>query len=166
LPIKSSRLTCTRSNCVRNARNVASAMRPLPNRSRKTVLFVTELLQSLGNGHANAREPRRNRSQQRKINNHDRGILPADFYPPPRFEPGVASKRRAELRSEVSQGPCVLQQVHAGQFGAVAARARKKAEGRRKKEKTEVWTASRATFVARDVCEVVRKVARPTKKGE
>jgi hypothetical protein len=31
------------------------------------VLFVTELLQSLGNGHANARQPRRNRSRQRKI---------------------------------------------------------------------------------------------------
>jgi len=42
-------------------------MRPLPNRSRKPVLFVTELLQSLGNGHANDREPRRNRRQQSKI---------------------------------------------------------------------------------------------------
>ena len=31
------------------------------------MLFVTELLQSLGNGHANEREPRRNRSQQSKI---------------------------------------------------------------------------------------------------
>jgi hypothetical protein len=31
------------------------------------VLFVTELLQSLGNGHANERQPRRNRSQQSKI---------------------------------------------------------------------------------------------------
>ena len=29
------------------------------------MLFVTELLQSLGNGHANERQPRRNRSQQR-----------------------------------------------------------------------------------------------------
>src|SRR5437870_13429792 len=67
LPIKSSRPTCTRSSCVRNARNVAGAMRPLPNRSRKSVLFVTELLQSLGNGHANERKPRRNRSQQSKI---------------------------------------------------------------------------------------------------
>src|SRR5947208_3503839 len=42
-------------------------MRPLPNRSRKYVLFVTELLQSLANGHANERQPRRNRSQQSKI---------------------------------------------------------------------------------------------------
>jgi hypothetical protein len=67
LPIKRSRLICTRSNCVRNARNVANAMRPLPNRSRKSVLFVTELLQSLGNSPANEREPRRNRSDQRKI---------------------------------------------------------------------------------------------------
>src|SRR6266581_9121419 len=56
-----------RSSCVRNARNVASAMRPLPNRSRKPVLFVTELLQSLGNGRANESELRRNRSRQRKI---------------------------------------------------------------------------------------------------
>ncbi len=31
------------------------------------MLFVTELLQSLGNGHANERRPRRNRSQQPKI---------------------------------------------------------------------------------------------------
>jgi hypothetical protein len=67
LPIKSSRLICTRSSCVRNARNVAGALRPLPNRSRKPLLFVTELLQSLENGHANERAPRRNRSQQRKI---------------------------------------------------------------------------------------------------
>jgi len=52
---------------VRNARNVASAMRPPPNRNRKSVLFVTELLQSLGNSLANEREPRRNRSRQRKI---------------------------------------------------------------------------------------------------
>src|SRR5436190_6347053 len=42
-------------------------MRPLPNRSRKPVLFVTELLQSLGNGRANEREPPRNRSEQGKI---------------------------------------------------------------------------------------------------
>src|SRR5438093_3798368 len=42
-------------------------MRPLPSRSRKPVLFVTELLQSLGDGHANERQPRRNRSQQSKI---------------------------------------------------------------------------------------------------
>ena len=34
---------------------------------QKAVLFVTELLQSLGNGHANERKPRPNRSQQRKI---------------------------------------------------------------------------------------------------
>jgi hypothetical protein len=33
------------------------------------VLFVTELLQSLGNGHANERRQRRNRSRQRKIDN-------------------------------------------------------------------------------------------------
>jgi hypothetical protein len=31
------------------------------------VLFVTELLQSLGKAHANERKPRRNRSQQSKI---------------------------------------------------------------------------------------------------
>src|SRR6266480_3419518 len=49
----------------RNAKNVASALRPLPNRSRKPVLFVTELLQSPGNGHANEREQRRNRSENR-----------------------------------------------------------------------------------------------------
>jgi len=69
LPIKSTRPTCTRSSCVRNARNGANAMRPLPNRSRKPVLFVTELLQGLGNGHANERAPQRNRSQQSKIDN-------------------------------------------------------------------------------------------------
>ena len=40
---------------------------PLPNRSRKSVPFVMELLQSLGNRHANERQPRRNRSQQSKI---------------------------------------------------------------------------------------------------
>jgi len=40
---------------------------PLPNRSRKSVLFVTELLQSLGNGQANERAPRQSRSQQSKI---------------------------------------------------------------------------------------------------
>src|SRR5439155_22263497 len=67
LPIKSSGLICTRSSCVRNARNGVSAMRPLPNRSRKPVLFVKEPLKRLGNGRANEREPRRNRSQQRKI---------------------------------------------------------------------------------------------------
>src|SRR5437667_3530313 len=65
LPIKSTRPICTRSNCPRNARNVVNAMRPLPNRSRKPVLFVTELLQSLRNGHVNEREPRRNRSENR-----------------------------------------------------------------------------------------------------
>src|SRR6266487_1667575 len=64
LPIKSSRRICTRSSCVRNARNVASALPPLPNRSRKSLLFVRELFQSLGNGQANERAPRRNRSQQ------------------------------------------------------------------------------------------------------
>ena len=70
LPIKSSRRICTRSSCVRNARNGAIAPRPLPKRrSRKSVLFVTELLQSLGNGHANESRPRRNRSQQPKIDN-------------------------------------------------------------------------------------------------
>ena len=63
LPIKSSRPICTKSS---SARNVASAPRPLPNKSRKSVLFVMELLQSLGNAHANERRPRRNRSQQRK----------------------------------------------------------------------------------------------------
>jgi hypothetical protein len=67
LPIKSSRPICTRSSCAKNARNVASAQRPFPNRSRKSLLFVSELLQSLGNGHANEGRPRRNRSQQRKI---------------------------------------------------------------------------------------------------
>ena len=66
LPIKSTRPICTRSSCVRNARNGASALRPLPNRSRKSVLFVTELLQSLRNGHANERQPQRNRSQRRE----------------------------------------------------------------------------------------------------
>ena len=65
LPIKSSRPICTRSSCVKNARNVANAMRPLPNRRRKSVLFVTELLQSPGNGHANERQPRRNRSRSK-----------------------------------------------------------------------------------------------------
>src|SRR5205807_3662718 len=65
LPIKSSRPICTRSSCVRNARNVANALRPLPNRSRRSLLFVRELLQSLGNGHANGRAPRRNRSENR-----------------------------------------------------------------------------------------------------
>ena len=40
---------------------------PLPNRSRKSVLFVTELLQSLGNRHANERAPRRDRNQRSKI---------------------------------------------------------------------------------------------------
>jgi hypothetical protein len=48
----------------RNASNLASAMRPLPNRNRKSLPFVRELLQSLGNGHANEREYR---SEQRKI---------------------------------------------------------------------------------------------------
>jgi hypothetical protein len=67
LPIKSSRPICTRSSCVRDARNVASAMRPLPNRGRKPLLFISELLQSLGNSHANERQPRPNRSRQRKI---------------------------------------------------------------------------------------------------
>ena len=67
MPIKSTRPICTRSSCVRNARNVAGALRPLPNRSRKSVLFVTELLQSLGNGQAHERKSRRNRSEQRKI---------------------------------------------------------------------------------------------------
>ena len=33
--------------------------------SRKSVLFVTDLLQSLRNGHVNEKEPRRNRSQWR-----------------------------------------------------------------------------------------------------
>jgi hypothetical protein len=66
LPIKSSRPTCTKSS---SARNVASAPRPLPNKSTKSVLFVTEPLQRLGNGHVNARQPRPNRSQQRKIEN-------------------------------------------------------------------------------------------------
>jgi hypothetical protein len=61
LPIKSSRPICTKSSC---ARNVARAPRPLPNRSRKSVLFVTELLQSLGNGRANERKYR---SKQSKI---------------------------------------------------------------------------------------------------
>src|SRR5213594_3801385 len=62
LPIKSTRLICTRSSCIRNAINGASAMRPLPNRSRKPVLFVTELLQKLGNTHADEKQPRPNRS--------------------------------------------------------------------------------------------------------
>jgi len=67
LPIKSSRPICGGSSCVRNARNVASALRPLPDMSRKSLLLITELLQSLGNGHAHERKPQRNRSQQRKI---------------------------------------------------------------------------------------------------
>jgi hypothetical protein len=33
------------------------------------VLFVMELLQSLGNAHANERKPRRKRSQRSKIDN-------------------------------------------------------------------------------------------------
>ncbi|PYJ68349.1 MAG: hypothetical protein DME76_12565, partial [Verrucomicrobia bacterium] len=56
-----------KSSYVRNAGNVVSTMPPLPNRRRKSLLFVRELLQSLGNGHANEREPRRNRRQQHKI---------------------------------------------------------------------------------------------------
>ena len=36
------------------------------------MLFVTELLQRLGNGHANERQPRRNRSPQRKIKQEGR----------------------------------------------------------------------------------------------
>lgn len=67
LPIKSSRRICTRNSCVRNARNVASALCPPPDRSRKPLLFVMELLQSPENGHANERDPRQNRSRQRKI---------------------------------------------------------------------------------------------------
>jgi len=67
LPIKSSRPICTRSSYARNAKNVAGALHRLPNRSRKSVLFVTGLLQSLGNGQANERKPQRSRSQQRKI---------------------------------------------------------------------------------------------------
>jgi hypothetical protein len=67
LPIKSSRPICTRSSCVRNASNVVSALSPLPNRSRKSLLLVTELLQSLRNAHANERKPRPNRSRQHKI---------------------------------------------------------------------------------------------------
>src|SRR5204863_3578926 len=61
LPIKSTRPICTRSSCVRNARNVAGAPRPLPD--SYPVLFVTELQQSLGNSHANASKlkPGRNR---------------------------------------------------------------------------------------------------------
>jgi hypothetical protein len=73
LPIKSSRAICTRNSCVRNARNVASALRPLPKRSRKHLLFVMELLQSLGKPHANERKPRPNRSQQSKIDNRCSG---------------------------------------------------------------------------------------------
>ena len=57
----------TRRSGVRNARNRESAKRPRPDRSRKFLLFVRELPQSLGNGQANAREPQRNRSQQSKI---------------------------------------------------------------------------------------------------
>ena len=85
MPIKSTRPICTRSSCVRNARNVASALRPLPKRSRKPVLFVTEPLQSLGNGQANERKSRRNRSEQRKID------LPSQNLPPPRSY-GVTSR--------------------------------------------------------------------------
>ena len=62
LAYKNTRPICTRSSCVRN---VVSALRPLPNRSIKSVLFVTELFQRLGNGHANEKQPPRNRSQQR-----------------------------------------------------------------------------------------------------
>ena len=57
----------TRRSGVRNARNRESGKRPRPDRSRKFLLFVRELPQSLGNGQANAREPQRNRSQQSKI---------------------------------------------------------------------------------------------------
>ena len=64
LPIKGTRPICTRSSCVRNARNGVSAMRLLRKKSRKPVLFVTELLQGLGNRRANERKPRRNPSQQ------------------------------------------------------------------------------------------------------
>src|SRR5881227_3658924 len=62
LPIKSTRPICTRSSCVKNARNVAGALRPLPN---SAVLFVTELLQNPGNRRANERKPRPNRSENR-----------------------------------------------------------------------------------------------------
>jgi hypothetical protein len=61
LPIKSSRPICMGSSCVMNAQTVAGAVRPFPNRSRKSLLFVRELLQSLGNVHANERKPQRNR---------------------------------------------------------------------------------------------------------
>src|SRR5207249_12008536 len=54
-------------------------MWPLPNRSRKSVLFVTELLQRLGNRHVNARQPRRKRSQQSKIDNRRRAGLHQGF---------------------------------------------------------------------------------------
>ena len=53
--------------------HLASAKRPLPNRRRKFLLFVMDLLQSLGNSRANAKQPpRRNRSQPPEIVNHSR----------------------------------------------------------------------------------------------
>ena len=92
LPIKSTRPICTRSSCVKNAKHVARALRPLPNRSIKSVLFVTELLQSLGNGHANRRAPRPNRFQPR-INTAERsGTSETD---------GKAARVAVEFRTEI-----------------------------------------------------------------
>jgi hypothetical protein len=71
LLIKSTRPICTRNSCARNARNGAGALRPSPN---SAVLFGMELLQSLGNGHANERQPRRNRFQPR-INTDVHGLI-------------------------------------------------------------------------------------------
>src|SRR5437870_2223083 len=107
LPIKSTRPTCTRSSCVRNARNVASALRPLPN---SAVPFVTEPLQSLGNGHANGRAPRRNRSEQRRI----RCVVAArsgGTSSPPRqpWRERARCMRRAKLSSQCAARPFVWQ---------------------------------------------------------
>ncbi len=93
LPIKSSGPICTRSSCVRSARNVASALRPLPNRSRKCLLFVRELLQSLGNGQANERKPRRNRSRQRRSTKRLRWDRAATIWQSSRSTNAKPSKR-------------------------------------------------------------------------
>src|SRR6266513_2501171 len=67
-------------------------MRPLPNRSRKYVLFVTELLQSLGNGHANERQPRRSRSQQREIDLGKANLVVRPHFDRGRFHRYLATK--------------------------------------------------------------------------
>jgi len=64
LLIRSLGLIRARRSCAGNTKTVASviAMRPRPNRSRKPLRFARERLQSLGNGHANERELKNNRS--------------------------------------------------------------------------------------------------------